>query len=75
MPPLEPRMAWGWSRRFNWRKRWAGCPAIVKIFTIEAHDISPGAPLDQDISRRLDVLVERVLGGLAVLDDQNQVTY
>jgi hydrogenase maturation protease len=40
-------------------------PFLVKIFTIEAHDITPGAPLSVDIARQIDVLAERVLRALA----------
>jgi hydrogenase maturation protease len=43
-------------------------PYHVKIYTIEAQNTSPGAPLGDDIARRLDALVECVLGGLAVID-------
>ena len=42
-------------------------PFLVKIFTIEAHDISPGAPLSADIARQIDVLAERVLRALATV--------
>ncbi len=42
-------------------------PFLVKIFTIEAHDISPGAPLSADIARQIDVLAERVLRALATI--------
>jgi hydrogenase maturation protease len=43
-------------------------PDHVKIYTIEAQDTSPGAPLGDDIARQLDALVDYVLGGLAVID-------
>jgi hydrogenase maturation protease len=49
-------------------------PHHVRIYTIEAEHISPGAPLGQDVARQLDVLVECVLGGLAVIDYQNRPT-
>jgi hydrogenase maturation protease len=43
-------------------------PRLVTILTIEAHDVSPGAPLGHHISRQLDRLVERILGDLAAID-------
>jgi hydrogenase maturation protease len=39
-------------------------PQHLKIYTIEARDTSPGAPLDDEIARQLDVLVEYVFGGI-----------
>jgi len=36
-------------------------PQRVRIYTIEAQDTSPGAPLSGNVARRLDAVVEAVL--------------